>query len=149
MNPGGGLRVEAKQDAVQVSGAFLFRLLAEADAEFFGALRSREQAFKKSAEVEASASDDDGEILALANFGEGFARHAGIFSGGNVAGGIDEIQEMMRGAGAFCGSRLGGADFEFAVHGHGIAIDDFSVEMFGEGEGKRGLSGGGWAEDYD
>ncbi len=55
---------------------------------------------------------------------------AGVFTGGHVRCGIDEIEEVMGGTGAFSGSWLGRADIEVTVQGYGIAIDDLAVERF-------------------
>jgi hypothetical protein len=57
-------RVKTTQDFVQVRGILLRRPLAQPFAQFFRALRAREQAFEQRAQVEARASDHDGHVAA-------------------------------------------------------------------------------------
>jgi len=77
------------------------------------------------------------------------ARLAGICAGGDVAGGFDEIQQMMRNAGALGGVGLGGTNLEFPIHGNGITIHDFAGKMFCDGEGERRFTArGGPQHDY-
>ena len=65
-------------------------------------------------------------------------RLAGIFTGGDVAGGRDAIEKMMRGAGALGRSGLGGSEIELAVHRDRIAVHDLAAKAFGECERQRG-----------
>src|ERR1700690_2712504 len=43
--------------------------------------------------------------------------------------------------------QFGSADIKVAIHLQGVAVDDFSVEMFGEQECEIALSGSGWTGD--
>jgi len=50
-------------------------------------------------------------------------------------------------AGTFLGIGLGGADIESAINRKRIAADDFSAEVFGQGQRKRGLAAAGRTDD--
>jgi hypothetical protein len=63
------LRIQALQHAVQILAAANGRAGLEALTQFFGAGRSGEQAVEQRAEIEAGASDDDGQVFALPNLG--------------------------------------------------------------------------------
>ena len=56
---------------------------------------------------------------------------------------------MMRRAGTFFERWLGGANFEFAIDGDRIAVNDFAIEAFGDGERKRRLTAARRAGDHD
>ena len=73
---------------------------------------------------------------------EHLPRLPGIFTGSNVAGGRDAIEQMMRRARQFrrCGFR--GPDVKLAVHRNRIAIHDLAVKALGKSQRKRGLSAG-------
>src|SRR5260221_7746938 len=54
---------------------------------------------------------------------------------------------MMRHAGTFRWTWLGGADVETTVELRGIASEHFAGKFFCEEDTERGLSGGGWANN--
>ena len=56
-----GSRIEALQDAMEISGPSLVGARAQAFAQFVGTLRAGEQAFQQSAQVKAGAADHDGQ----------------------------------------------------------------------------------------
>jgi hypothetical protein len=72
-----------------------------------------------------------------------------VFSGGEKRRWIDDIEKMMWDLGTLREARLGCTDLKFAVHRHRIAIHDFTLKSFCEGEGKCSFSAGGGTEDND
>src|ERR1035438_5949172 len=97
-------------------GAAVRSLFAQALAQLFRALRAGEEPFEQSAQVQPGATDYDGQMMAQVDFGEHLPRLAGIFAGGDVLRGIDNIEKTMRRGRELSGAGLGGADIKLAVH---------------------------------
>jgi hypothetical protein len=55
----------------------------------------------------------------------------------------------MRNSGTLGTARFRCANFKIAVHGDGVAVDDFAAKKFGECEGKSGFAAGSRAKNYD
>ena len=58
-------------------------------------------------------------------------------------------EEVMGDAAEFGGGGFGGDEVEALVELEGVGVDDFAIELKGEVEGRRGFSGGGWADDVE
>src|ERR1700692_3503735 len=84
-------------------------------AKIFLPRRSCEETFRKSAKIEAGSAGDNGEFSACGNLAQGSAGAAAVFARGERLVGIGNVDEMMRDAGAFLGSWLGGAEVHAAV----------------------------------
>lgn len=122
---------------------------AEAIADFFVTGRSGKEAFSERAQVEASASGDDGKMAALRDFAECGAGAATVFAGGEGLVGIGYVDEVMWQSSAFRGCGLSGAKIHAAIDGDRVAADDFATELFAEGEGERGLAAAGGTKEND
>jgi hypothetical protein len=149
MDTRGGSGIEAAENAVQPRGTVLLRTMPEAFTEFLRSLRPGEEAVEKSAEVEAGAAGDDGEMLAGGDFCESLTSEAAVIACGTEVVGGQNINEVVRSEGAFGEGGLGGAEFHAAIDGDGIAIDDFAVEALREREGESSLATAGRPEQGD
>ena len=149
VNARSGCGVKAGEEPVQPLGLVPFGAAAEAAAEVFTTGRAREEAFGEGAEIEACSAGDDGEFVARGDVAEGGASAARVFSSGEGLVGVDDVDEVMRDAGALFGGGLGGAQVHAAVDSDGVAGDDFALEAFGESEREGGFAGAGRAEEED
>jgi len=177
VDEGGGCGVEASKDAVEVGGAFLGRAGAEFFAERLVALGRGEEAVEQRAQVKAGASGDDrqhfvlfstlfareyGWVLwipritrryiwhpPLADSGDSFAGEAAVVAGGAGFVGGEDVDEVVRDAGALGQSGFSGADLHAAVDGDRVAGDDFAGEALGQGEGEGGFAAGSRAAEDD
>ena len=82
----------------------------------------------------------------IGNFAHGNACEAAVIAGGKRLVGIGDVDEVMRDAGSLFGRGFGSAEIHAAIDGDGIAVDNFSAEALGEGEGERGFAAAGGAE---
>ena len=135
------------ENSVEICGAALPCTLAQTGAQFLGTLRAGKEAFQQSTQVEAGTSDEDWQVLACLDLGQDLAGLAGIFPRSHLLGWIDAVKQMMRNLGAFGRARLGGSNIQPGIHGDRIAVDDLSRQFFGEGDGERGLTACGGAQD--
>ena len=62
---------------------------------------------------------------------------------------VPQVEQVVRHAAPLGEVGLGGADVHAAVELHGIGVDHLTAEPLGEGDGERGLPGGGGADDGD
>jgi hypothetical protein len=142
MDSGGGLGIKAAQQAPQGSG---MAARSQALAQGLVTLGCGDQSVEHGAEVESGAAADNGQAAASGDIARGGAGQASVFAGGEKGIRSDQVDEVVRNAGAIRGRGFGGADLEFTIDGNRIATNDFSAEAQGKVEGKRGLSAGGRA----
>src|SRR5579863_8062466 len=81
-------------------------------------------------------------MTARLNLFEHLPRPAGVFAGGDVIGGRDAIEQMMRDSSSFGDGWLRRANIELAVHGDGIAVYNFAVEALCESERQSSFAAG-------
>ena len=112
---GGGGRVEAGEDFVQMYRAALFGAAPEAVAEFFRARGGVGEAFEESAEIETCAGGEDGEFRAAAEIVEREEGVAAVVAGGEDFVGLDEIDEVVRDILLVARQDFGGADVEVTI----------------------------------
>ena len=141
--------VEAGEDAVKIGGAAGGGDVAEAFS-LAGLLGwGREEAVNEGSEVEAGASDDDGDVAAFGNAGKGFAGLAAIVACSAGLVGPCDVDHVMRHEGALFARRLGGANLHLAIDGDRVAAYDFTVELLSETESERGFAAGGRPDQND
>src|ERR1035437_5036639 len=126
--------VEPAQDAMQVLGPIFLRAATQSVAQFFRPLRTGEESFDQSAEIESGSSADNRQALALLDRAQDLPPQAGKLSGADIVERIDTIHQVMRNFRALRRAGLGRADFELAVHRHRIAVDDLTREAPGNRE---------------
>jgi hypothetical protein len=141
--------VEAREEAVQVSGATGPGEFAEAfaSAGFLG--RGGKEAVDEGSQIEAGAAGDDGQVAASGNSSEGFAGLSAVVSGSAGLIGRSDVDHVVLDEGSLFVRGLGGANLHLAVDGYGVAADDLAVERFGEANGEGGLAAGGRADEDD
>jgi hypothetical protein len=68
-----------------------------------------------------------------------------------VAGGRgrEVAEEVMGDEAEFGGGGFGSDEVEALIELEGVGVDDFAIELESEVEGRRGFSGGGWADDVE
>ena len=59
----------------------------------------------------------------------------------------DDIQKVMRSAFTLFGARLGGANFEFAIHGDRVTIHDFAVKVLSQEQRQRSFAASSRSQD--
>ncbi len=141
--------VEAGEQAVEVGGAAGCGEFAKAFALAGFLRRCGKEAVDESAEVEAGASGDDGQVAAFGDAGEGFAGLTAVVACGAGFVGPGDVDHVVLDEGALFAGGLCGADLHLAVDGDGVAADDLAVELFGEAESEGGLAAGGGADEDD
>ena len=102
---------------------------------------------KQRTEIESSPSHNNRQMPMVFDLPHHNPSLSRVLPGRDKSGGLDHIKEMMRHAGAFCGSRLRSPDLKLADHGDRIAIDDFSVKLFGERQRERSFPARGGPND--
>jgi len=88
-------------------------------------------------------------VAAALDFVKSLSRPTRVFAGGHIPSGFYKVEKVMGSAGTIPEARLGRADLKFAVHRDRVAIDDFALESFCEGEGECCFATGGGTEDDD
>ena len=98
-------------------------------------------------EIQAGAAGQDRQAACgagLLHRGQAFAAPPGDAAG--FGGGTDAV-EGGGDAGFFVRRGAGGEDAEFAIHLHGVGVDDRAVAAFGDGQRQRGFAAGGRTGD--
>ena len=67
----------------------------------------------------------------------------------DVAGfaGVDAVENVMGNRRLFLGAWFGSADVHMLIHGHGISIDDFAIQVGRQRNRQRRFAAGGGARD--
>jgi len=63
---------------------------------------------------------------------DGYPRQACVFAGGAELVRIENIDQVMGNAASLGHGQFGGADVKVAIHLQGVAVDDLSIEFFGD-----------------
>ncbi len=105
------------------------------------------EAAEERAEIEAGTTTENGETTA-----SGDLRKEGLDVAGEVGGGkgffrATDVEEMMGKRGAVGEGEFGGTDIEAAVDLKGVAVDDFAIEVAGQGDGEGAFAGTGGSDD--
>src|ERR1700690_82638 len=124
---------------MQVVRAISFDPLTQPVAQFFRTLRTGEKTVQQGAKIESGAANHNGQVSSRLDFRQRLSCQTRILAGGDVAGGIDNVEQMMRGMGALGSVWLGGADLEFAIGGDRIAVHDLAVKARRQRKKKRRL----------
>ena len=61
--------------------------------------------------------------------------------------GFEDVEQMVGYAPTSGSGKLGRADVETAIELERVAIDDFTAELFSDGQGKIALPGSRWTHD--
>ena len=141
MNALSGFGVEAGEKAGEIGARF------EARAENGVSGGAGGEAAEEGTEIEAGASAEDGETATSGDFRQESFDLAGEVGGGEGFLGATNVEEMMGRGEAFGEGEFGGADVEAAEELKGVAIDDFAVEVAGEGDGEGAFAGTGGPDD--
>src|SRR5712692_11831920 len=133
---------------MQICRALLLSAPPQPFAQLLRALRSGEEALQKRAQIESGPTNHDRHCSTRLDLLAGFADLARVFSGRNVAGWVNEIEQMMRDESALGECWFRRADLELAVHGHRIAVHDLALEALGQRQRECSLSASRRAQDY-
>jgi hypothetical protein len=147
MDERGGCGIKPLQEIVQVLGTSASGAQTQALAKGVIAWRRRGEALKQRPEIETGAASDDGKMAASFDVSQRGAGGAGVVTGGGGLVEVEEIEAVVRDAGAFGRRRFGGADVETAIDRDGIATDDLTVEPVGQMKCERRLAAGGGADE--
>jgi hypothetical protein len=141
--------VETGEEAVEVGRAVGYGALAEAFAVAGLSGGCGEEAVDEGPEVKACATGDDRDTASAGDAGEGLAGLSAIVARGAGFVGPSYVYHVVLDEGALGMRGLGCADLHFAVDRHGVATDDFTVELLGEVQRKSSFSAGGGACEDD
>ena len=100
-------------------------------------------------DIQSRAADNDDAFSACENVLHTGIRLVYITSNGKILRGVNAIDHMMLYAVHLRLCRLGGADVHAAVKLHGIAGNDFGIELLGKRDGQLCFSRGGRADDTE
>lgn len=130
-----GRRVEASEDAVEMSWAALLGAVTELSAEWFVAWWRGEQAVEKGAQIQAGSTNDDGQASAFGDSGDRFAGEAAVLASGAGLVGSEDVDQVVRHAGALGERGFSGADLHSSIDSDRVAGDDFAGKPLGEFKG--------------
>ena len=116
-------------------------------AQWLIAYRSVEQAFQQRTQIKSRAAAQNRQAAAIGNLPNCVACQARVFSRGEKLVGVQYVDKVMRDAAPLGRRQFRGADIEMAIHLQRIAVDDLTVEFFGEQKGQIALSGAGRPND--
>jgi len=141
----GGKRVEGEE-----LGDLLFEGEGgEEGAKLRIAARERIEAVSEGLQVEAGASDNDGDLVAGVDAVKERKREIAEALGVARFIGVEDVEQVVGDESAFGGAGFGGQDVESAVELEGVGIDDFTADVAGQCEGGRAFAGGGGADDKE
>lgn len=135
----GGWVMNAKEP-MECGGAALGER-AEAGAKRFITAGSWRKAVEKGAQIESGAAGDEWESLPVADPGERLPAEAGVRAGRQFAVNAHDVDQVVWDAAARGNGKLGGPDIHSPIYLNRIAVDDFSLERFGEKQGECALAG--------
>jgi len=136
------------QQAVQRGGTAQGESV-EASAQRGITAGSRGEAIEEGPQIEACAADDDGKALPGAEIGKDLPGELGVRTGGELLVESKDVQQIVRNAAAARGGKFGRADVEPAIDLNGIAVQYFTMECCGDGEGEFALPCPGRSEHGD
>lgn len=119
---------------------------AQAGAKRFITAGGGRKAVEQRAQIKASTPRNDRKSLPATDFGENLPGAAGVLAGRQLAIDASDINEVMRDAASRRQGKLGRPDIQPSIELNGIAIEDFSLERFGEKERKLALACAGGSE---
>ena len=111
------------------------------------AYRSVEQAVQQRTQIKARASAQNRQAPAIGNLLNCVACHPRILARGEKLIGVQYVDKVVRDTAPLGNRQFRSADIEMAIHLQRIAIDDFTVEFFGEQKSQIALSRAGRAYD--
>ena len=147
VDAGGGLGVGEGELAVEDGEALVACPGEESPAKVGVWGGGFKEAFGKGLDVEAGASDGEGDGVGLADGGDGGIGVLDVLGDGEFVPGLGDIDAPVGNLGADMGGRLGGSDIHAAVDFHGIDADDLAGEACGELAAQRALAACGATHD--
>lgn len=101
------------------------------------------------AHVQPGPADEDGGAALREQGVDLGAGQALVLGDARGLGHVPDVEEVVRDAAPLPRRQLGGADVHPPVQLHGVGVDDFTVEMTGQGDAQIGLSGCRGTDDGD
>src|SRR5204863_8201578 len=114
-----------------------------------GSLRPAEKAFRKSSQVQARASNQNGQSSAAANFPQYSPPFTLIIAGCIRFARLADIDHVMRHSRAFFQAGLCSSDVEVFINLNRIVADDLAVEMLRKMHGEIRFPTGRGSHDGD
>ena len=121
-------RSQASEQAVQELPASTLGQGAEPRPQLLGARWPIEQPQQERPKVKPRSAHDDRPLPARAYFSQHAHSLTPVISCREDLLGLNRVKQMMRNAPPLFLRRFPGADAETAVHLHGVAVDDLSVQ---------------------
>jgi len=113
----------------------------EAGAKRLMTAGSWRKAVEKGAQIKSSAARDDRESLPVADAGEDLPAEAGVRPGCQFAVNAQDVDQVVWNAAARGDGKLGRSDIHSPIYLNRIAVNDFSLERFGEKQGEFAFAG--------
>ncbi len=101
------------------------------------------------ADIQAGSADEDGRTALGEQSVDLPAGQPLVLGDVGGVGDVPDVEEVVRDTATFPGRQFGGADVHPPVQLHGVGVDDFAVEMAGQGDAQVGLSCRGGTDDGD
>ncbi len=149
LNSVGRRGVDPPEQAVQKHDAAAGGNRFESRAQPAVPSRSREQAARQRAIVEAGAAHEERQSVPRMDVADRGSSVAGILRGRILRGRLDDVDEMVRDTTLFGQWDLVGADVESTIDRGRIAIDDLAATALGERESECALPRRGRTQDGD
>ena len=102
-----------------------------------------------STHIKPRSPHQDGVFSTAGNVGNNFTSACLKLGNGRLFGEVHNIDQMMRNALGFGGSNFCGTDVHTPIELHGIGVNAFTPQFFGERNGQSAFSGAGGANDSE
>ena len=135
MDPLGGRRIQAPQEAMQGLPAPPLGHIRQPRPQLFGPLRGFEQSFQERAKVKSRPAHHNREPAAPADFRQHARGCLAVIPRCEDFAGFGHVEQVVRNAAPLRDRDFPRADVETAIDLHGIAIDDFAPQLFRESNG--------------
>ena len=133
---------------MQSSRAVRFRFAREGAAQRMVGRDARDRpAFHDCPDIQARATDEDGQAAAPGNVGDGADCQLLVLPECESFVGVDNIDEVMRDTRPFSSRRFGRANIHIAVNLSRVGADDLPAESLRERERERRLAHSGRADN--
>jgi hypothetical protein len=146
VNAPGGRGIEASEQTVQRTGPAPLAL-RQAQSKGLIPSRQRRQSFEERAQVKPRTADDNRKMPTPGDFGDRFARGAGVLAGRVNLRRLQHVDHVLANSAGLVWRNLGGADVESAIELKRVAVDDLSLKFGGNPQSERAFSRAGWADN--
>ncbi len=135
-----GLRVEARENAMEIGAAAPARQALQPRAQVFVSAWPLEQPFQRRPQVESRAADHHRRLSPSRDLLQCRARQPRVVAGAGFLMPIEDVDQVMGDAASFAGGRLRRTDVEAAIKLDRVVVDDLAAQTLGETDRQLALA---------